>query len=259
MANEIKIRDFSLFTDTLKAAAKLVDSAKLQFSPDGLEIYGAHDIAARCELTTNAVHSDEAFDFCIDSLQTLNRVLATVKEVHAGDFSELEVTYSKPNLFFKSKKMKTKYSTCNESTISKWVSKKVMTHMDSVFSFKTSSDLIKRMNGHSFMFTDAKSVKIYLETRDDMEANAVFATLGDKNVDLGKEITLQFGLVTAGKIPEGRSLIIDIERMNMFNCMPSDDIQISLMDKNVLLSKTSVHGKDGSYFNMNIYCTLMKG
>lgn len=259
MSNEIIIDDFDLFVESLKAAAKLVDAAKLLFSPNGLEIYGARANAARCELTTNAVHSNDTFDFCIDSISMLNRVLSTVKEVHGNDFSELEISYSRPNLLFKSKKMKTKYSTCNESTISKWVSKKIMTQMSTVFSFKTSSDMIKRINGHSFMFTDAKTINVYLETKDDMEANAVFATLGNKNVDLGREMTLKFGLVTEGKIPDGRNLIIDIERMNLFNCIQSDDISISLMDKNVLLSKTNVHGKNGTYFNINIYCTLLKG
>lgn len=258
MANEIIIDDFSLFVETLKAAAKIVDAAKLLFSPNGLEIYGVRDVAARCELTTNAVHSNDAFDFCIDNINMLNRVLSTVKDVHGNDFSELEMTYTKPNLMFKSKKMKTKYSTCNESTISKWISKKITTQMNSIFSFKTSSDLIKRINGHSFMFPDAKAINVYLETKDDMEANAVFATLGDKKVDLGKEITLQFGLVTDGKIPDGRSLVIDIERMNLFNCISSNDISISLMDKNVLLSTTSINGKNGIYFNINIYCTLLK-
>jgi len=259
MANEIIVDDFNLFVESMKAAAKLIDGAKLLFSPNGLEIYGARSNAARCELTTNAVRSKDTFDFCIDSIAMLNRILAIVREVHDGDYSELEMSYSKPNLLFKSKKMKTKYSTCNESTITKWVSKKITTQMNAVFTFKTSSDLIKRMNGHSFMFTDAKSVNVYLETKDDMEANAVFATLGNKNIDIGREMTLKFGLVTSGKIPDGRSLIIDLERMNLFNCMQSDDINVSLMDKNVLLSKTNVLGKDGTYFNINIYCTLLKG
>lgn len=259
MANTIKINDFSLFFEAMKTAAKLVDAAKLQFSANGLEIYGARDVAARCELTTNAVSSDDAFDFCIDNLGMLNRVLATAKEVHGDDFSELEIKYSRPNLLFKSKKFKMKYSTCNESTISKWVSKRIETKMQTLFEFKTTSDLIKRINGHSFLFTDSKSINVYLETKDDMEANSVFATLGNKNVDIGKEVTLKFGLVTLGAIPDGKHLIIDLERMNLFNCMQSDDIKIGYMDKGCLLSQTKVQGKNGTYFNVNVYSTLLKG
>lgn len=259
MANIIKINDFNLFFETMKTAAKLVDAAKLSFSPNGLEIYGARDVIARCELMTNSVTSDDTFDFCIDSLSMLNRVLSTAKDVHGDDFSELEIAYNKPNLMFKSKKFKMKYSSCNESAISKWVSKKIEAKMSAVFEFKTTSDMLKRINGHAFLFTDSKSIYVYLETRDDMEANSVFATLGNKNVCLGKEVTLKIGLVTLGAIPNGREMIVDLERLNLFNCIQSDDISIMLMDKGCLLSKTSVKGKDGTYFNANVYCTLLKG
>ena len=259
MANIIKISDFNLFFDTMKTTAKLVDAAKLLFSPNGLEIYGARDVAARCELTTNSVSSDDSFDFCIDNISMLNRVLATAKEIHGDDFSELEIKYNRPNLLFKSKKFKMKYSTCNESTISKWISKKIETKMQTLFEFKTTSDLIKRVNGHSFLFTDSKSINVYLETKDDMEANAVFATLGNKNVDIGKEITFKFGLVTMGAMPENKNLIIDLERMNLFNCIQSDEIKIKFMDKGCLLCQTKVQGKNGTYFNVNVYSTLLKG
>lgn len=259
MANEINIKDFNLFFEVMKTASKLVDAAKLHFSPNGLEIYGARDTAARVELTTNAVSSNDEFDFCIDNISMLNRVLSTAKEIHGDDFSELKIGYSRPNLNFKSKKFKMKYSTCNESTISKWISKKIETKMQTLFEFKTSNDLIKRTNGHSFLFTDSKAIKVYLETKDDMEANAVFATLGNKDVDIGKEITMKFGFVTLGSIPDGKRLIIDLERMNLFNCIQSNDIKIGYMDKGCLLSQAQVQGKDGAYFNLNIYCTLLKG
>ena len=131
--------------------------------------------------------------------------------------------------------------------------------MSTLFEFKTTSDFIKRINGHSFLFNGSDSIQVYLETKDDMEANAVFATLGNKNVELGKEITLKFGLVTEGKIPEDKHLIIDLERMNLFNCIQSDDIRIGLMDKGCLLSQIKIQGKNGSFFNVNIYCTLLKG
>lgn len=258
MANTIHINDFSLFFDSLKSLAKLVDSAKLIFSPTGLEIYGARDVTARCEYSTNSVYSDDNFDICIDNIGMFNRVLSTIKDVHNDDYSELEIKYAKPNLWFKSKKMKMKYSLCNESTILKWISKKIETPMSSVFDFKTSSDFIKRINSHGFLFSDSKAIKAYIETKQEMESNAVYMTLGNRQVDIGKEITLQFGLVTSGVLNDDRTLIIDLERMNLFNAIQSDDINISLMDKNVLLSKTKVAGKNGSFFHLNIYCTLLK-
>ena len=91
MANTIEISDFSLFFEAMKSAAKLVDAAKLLFSPNGLEIYGARDVAARCELTTNAVSSKDTFDFCIDNISMLNRVLSTAKEIHGDDTESRKV------------------------------------------------------------------------------------------------------------------------------------------------------------------------
>ena len=258
MANKIHINDFSLLFDSLKSLSKIVESAKFIFSTNGLEIYGSRNMTARCEYSSNSVYSDESFDFCIDNLGTFIRVLSTVKDVHDNDYSELEIQYTKPNVWFKSKKMKMKYSTCNESTILTWISKKIETPMTPVFSFKTGSDLIKRINSHGFLFTNSKDIKAYIETKDDMESNAVFMTLGNRQVDIGKEITLQFGLVTSGSLDENRTLIIDLERMNLFNCIASNDITISLMDKNVLLSQTKTSGKNGSFFNLNIYCTMLK-
>lgn len=258
MANLIHINDFSLFFDSLKSLAKIVDSTKMIFSPNGLEIYGARGRAARCEYTTNSVYADDNFEICIDNLGMFNRVLSTIKDVHNEDYSELEIKYSKPNLWFKSKKIKMKYSLSNESTIINWVSKKIETEMKPVFEFKTNSDFIKRINGHGFLFTDSKAIKAYIETQSEMENNVVYMTLGNRQVDIGKEITLQFGLVTSGALDESRTLIIDLERMNLFNAIPSDNINIALMDKNALLCQTKVSGKNGSYFHLNIYCSVLK-
>ena len=259
MSAKIDIVDFNLFIDAMKAASKLVKSAKLIFSQNGLEIYGACGKIARCELVTNAVKASEDFDVCIDDIGMLNKVLATVKNVHKDSFEDLSICYNKPNLMFKSSKLKMKYSSCKETIISQWVSKKIEAKMQNVFEFKTTSEMIKQINGHSFLFDNASSVNVYLETKDDMEKNALFATLGNKNVDLGKEITLKLGLVTFGQIPADKHIVLDLERLNLFNCVPSNDISVSLTDKNCLLSKSRTAGKNGSALSINLYCTFLKG
>ena len=258
--SKITINDFKLFYDSMKAMAKLVDAAKISISTTGLEIYGAKGMSARCEMTTNAVCvKDEPVEFCIDKLSSFNHVLATINELHGDDFFELEMSYTRPNIFFKSKKIKLKYSTCNEAAIEMWVSKKLVAELKPLFEFKTTSDFIKRLNGHSFLFSDPTLARVFIHTNDEMEANAVFATLGERTTDTGKEITLKFGLVTSGAIPEGRNVIIDLERMNTMNCVQSNDINVALMDKNVLVSNVKCLGKNGTYFNVKVFTSLMKG
>lgn len=258
----IELSDFNLFAEVLRSAAKIVDSAKILIGPQGLEIYGARDKIARCELASNCVTSVESVEFCLESLAMFNRVVSTVKDVHEGDYSELKFFFDAPFLRFESKKFKTKYGACNEATIGKWISKKVETPLEPVFEFTTTSDLIKRVNSHAFMFSDSKSVRVYIETRDDMETNAVFATLGNKETALNNEITTKLGLVTSGTLsPENakqRKIILDLERLNLFNAAQTPEIKISLMNLNVLISKSKVLGKNGSWFDLTIYNTLLK-
>lgn len=255
----IAINDFNLFCEVLKSAVKIVDSAKILVGPTGLEIYGARDRIARCELVSNCISSEEPIEFCLENLAMFNKILSTVKDVHDGDFSELAFSFDSPFLRFASKKFKTKYGTCNEATIGKWISKKVETALTPVFEFTTTSDLIKRVNSHAFMFSDSKSVRVYVETKEDMESNAVFATLGNKDTALNNEITTKLGLVTSGVLdPSQRRIVLDLERLNLFNAVQTPEISIALMNLNVLVSKTKLAGKNGSYFDLTIYNTLLK-
>ena len=260
---KIELNDFNLFAEVLKSAVKIVDSAKISVGPSGLEIYGARDKIARCELASNCIISQEPIEFCLESLTMFNRIVSTVKEIHDGDYSELKFIFDAPFLKFESKKFKTKYGTCGEAIIGKWISKKVETALIPIFEFTTTSDLVKRVNSHSFMFPDSKTVRVYVETKDDMESNAVFATLGNKENSLNNEITTKLGLVTSGSLtPDGavqpRKIILDLERLNLFNAVQAPEVKISLMNLNVLVSKSKILGKNGSWFDLTIYNTLLK-
>ena len=118
---QILVRDFDLFCDVMKSVAKVVDSAKLQINQNGLAIYGAHGYIARCEMTTNAVWSNEVVDFSLLELGTFTRILQTIQDVHEGDYSTFKFLVDLPFVKFESKKFKTKISTCNEDVISKWI------------------------------------------------------------------------------------------------------------------------------------------
>lgn len=254
---QIMINDFNLLCEVLKSAVKIVDAAKILISENGLEIYGARDKIARCEISSNCISTSDSISFCLENIAMFNRILATVKDVHDGDYSELKFFFDSPFLKFESKKFKTKYGTCNEATIDKWISKKVETPLTPIFEMTTNGDMIKRVNNHAFMFSDSKTVRVYIETRDDMENNSVFATLGNKETALNNEITTKLGLVTSGSIGE-RKIILDLERLNLFNAVQAPEISIALMNLNVLVSKTKIFGKSGLYFDLTIYNTMLR-
>lgn len=264
---QIEIRDFDLFHEVLKSAVKIVESAKFSIGQGGLEIYGARAKAARCEITSNAVVSKDPVEFSIENMQLFLKIVASVKDVHSGDYSGLKFFLDLPFVRFESKKFKTKFATCSESLISQWVSKKITADMTPVFEFTGTSDMIKRLNSHSFMFSNPKDVRVYIETKDDMENNAVFATLGNKETELNNELTLKFGLVNSGSLVERdendlvvseRRIILDLERLNLFNAVQSDNIRFAFMNLNCLVSRASITGADGTFFNLNIYSTVLK-
>ena len=254
----ILTKDFGLFTEVVKSTAKVVDSAKFIVDSTGLSIYGARERMARCEITTNAIYSQEKLEFSILDLGMLLKILGTIKEVHQNDFTDFKFILDKPFVRFESKKFKTKLTSCNEDVISKWVSKKVETQMKPVFQFKTTPELMKRVNSHSFLFSDPTALKIYLETKDDMEKNSLFATLGNKDTNLNNEVTMKMGLVTFGAIPADRKLIIDLDRLNLFSALPGAETEISLMNLNVLVGSSTLTGKNDAIFTMTLYNTLLK-
>lgn len=254
----INVSDFDLFVEVMKSTAKLVDSAKLIITNNGLEIYGAHNSIARCEIVSSSISADENVEFAIDNVATFNKILATVKDVHNGDYSGLKFIYEQPFVKFESKKFKVKFHSINEDKIVNWISKKVEMKMESVFDFQTTTELIKKILGHSYLFTDPKNVKVYLETKDDMDQNVIFATIGNRQVELGNEIVLKAGVVTYGKIPENRFITVDLERLSLLNAVNTNDLKLSLMNYNVVVSETQIHGKNNTYFNLKIYLSLTK-
>jgi hypothetical protein len=255
---QVLVKDFGLFYEVLRSAIKIVDSAKFIVTDTGLAIYGARGKIARCELTSDAIYSTEKIEFSVLDLSLLVKIAGTVKDIHKDNYSDFKFIVDLPFIRFESKKFKTKLTTINEDAISKWVSKKVETKLEPVLEFKTNGDMIKSINSHSYIFSDPNSLRVYLETKADMENNTIYATLGNNENSLNNEITLKAGLITYGSIEAGRHIIVDLERWNLFNALPSKDITISLMNMNVLVSKASISGKNGSCFNLTIYSSILK-
>ena len=253
----IQIGDFNLFIDSMKSLVKFAKAAKFSIDENGLVIYAKNN-CARCELQTNAISSKKLIEINVADLQMFLKILMTVKEVHENDYSDFKFIFDGSFIRFESKKIKTKLITTRDSAIiENWISKKLVTPLTPVFEFSTTSDIIKKLNSHSFIMPDIDALRIYLSTDKDLEKNVLYATLGNEANNLNNSITLKFGLITFGSL-EDKKLILDFERINIFNMIPSNDIKIQLMDKNVLVSKIQVNGKNGTTLNVTIYNSLRK-
>lgn len=253
--SKIKIRDYDLFFNSMKALGKFTNSAKFSLNDIGLTVYAKNPVA-RGEFTTNAIYADEEVDFCLTDISMFLKVLSTVKEIHKDDFSDLDFQINLPFIKFKSKKFDTKITTSDEAVVANFVSTKVTTELKPVLEFSTNSDSIKYVNSHSFILPDLDMARIYLSVKPDMENNVMYATIGNNSNDLNNSITLKFGLVNFGNM-DGRQIILNFDRLNLFNLIDSENIGISLMDRNVLVYKNHIPGENESYFDFTIYNSML--
>lgn len=254
---KIKVNDLNLLVSSLKSLGKVVESAKISINSEGLTVYGKNAFA-RGEMTSNSVIAEkDPVEFCIMDLQMFIKVLSTAAEIHKDDISELEMWFDFPFIKIESDKFKTKISTCKEDVIVNSVSQKIKTVLTPVFEFTTSTKQIKNVNSHSFIANDLDSSRIYLQTDSTMENNVVYARIGNDANELNNSITLKFGMVNSGSLGD-RKLIINFDRLGVFNIVDSEEILVQLMDKNVLVNTVKLEGTNDDYYtNFKIYTSLL--
>lgn len=248
------INDFKLFLDTLKSFSKLTNSCKITFNSIGFSIYGKN-IFARGEVTSNSVCANKDISVCISDLSMLIKLLSTAHSIHESDDSDLKLIIDLPFIKIESGKFKTKVTTCKEEIIAGSVSQEIKTILTPVFEFTTSTEQIKTVNSHSFILPDQSMARIYLTVEPTMENNVLYATVGNDSNDLNNSVTLKFALVNSGILD--KKIILNFDRLNLFNIINSDQIKIQFMDRNVLVYNISINGKNNSYYNFKIYCSLL--
>lgn len=253
----IKINDFELFFTSIRALNKIAESAKFTITADGLTIYGRNQYS-RCELTTDSIVSENGslIEFCIADLAMFVKVLGTVFDVHKDDCSEIMMFLDFPFIKIESGKFKTKLNTCKEDIISNSISQKVKTELKSIFEFTTSTKQIKYINSHSYIVNDTSIARIYLNTDKDMENNVVYAKIGNESNELNNSMTLKLGLVTYGSLDD-RTIILNFDRLNAFNVVESDNIEVQLMDKNVLVTNVFISGRNESSCKIKMYVSIL--
>lgn len=261
MAKEqIQIRDFELFYDIVKSLTKMAEGIKFIIDENGLVVYAKNDYS-KCNLSSNCVYSNTNVEFCIADLSTMVKIFTTVKDMYRDTYDSVKIFYEKPFLKIESGKFKTKVAACDEQRVSKFISTKIKTELTPKIEFTTSSNMIKTINSHSFIFQDSASARIYITTESDMQNNTIFATIGNENNELANSATLELGLINSGSLlkDDGSAMkvIIDFNRLNILNMVPSDEIKVMIANERpVLVSKITKEGKNGSYFTVDI-CSFM--
>ena len=251
MAEQLKIRDFPLFLDTLEAAGKITQNVKLSFDAAGFKIY-CKNVFARGEFVSTSVYSDNECSFCTNDVTLFIRVLkaaADSKKENSEPLSDINMSLDEPFFRINDKKFKTKLTTCSEDIIQNSISRPVQTEMRTLFQFTTDSTTIRKINQNGFIFKDPAMARVYLETNHpEMDKNVVWARIDNDENNQNNSMTLKLGLLNdiADDFEQkpNDKLIIDFDRLSLFNIVPDAGlIKIRLTDKNVLVYNCSLARK----------------
>lgn len=259
MKNEIKINDFELFLEAIKPISKITTAAKISVNENGIKINTRNDVC-RCEIKTNSLYSTDEFDILIGDINQFIKIMSSVSTIHNGDYMDMKFYVDGNYLKVESKKLKTKMSMINEDKISNLIDpgfQHDLSQVNTDYEFLTNSDNIKRINNHTFMFSDNNSLRIYLSNQTDMGKNMIYSTLGNEGNAFENSITFEFGMLTSGSVGEDK-IILDSKRLNMLNVFQSDEIVVKKpTGKNCLLAFINERGKNGSFINISMVDTLL--
>lgn len=261
MAKEnIKINDFELFYEIVKSLTRIADGVKFTIDQNGMVVYAKNDYS-KCNLTSNSVESQTPIEFCIGELSMFLKILTTVKEMYKDNYDSVKISYDQPFVKIESGKFKTRVASCDEQRISKFVATKIKTELSPMLEFTTSSNLIKAINSHSFIFQNSADARIYITTESEMQNNTIFATIGNEGNELANSITLELGLINTGTLKKDDGsqvkIILDFNRLNILNMVPSDEIKVMVAkERPVLVSSITRNGKNGTFFSVDI-CSFM--
>lgn len=255
----IKINDFSLFSEIVNSLSKMSDGVKFTINEYGLFICAKNDFS-KCEITSNSVVSDVEITFSLSNLNVFCKILSTLSSLYGNETDTMvKMYFESPFIKLESKKFKTKINTVDEEKIKNFVGTKVKTELTPQIEFTTNSNLIRTINSYSFITTDKNATRIYIETHPDMENNVIFAKVGNDKNDYENNATMELGLITSGVLSD-RKIILDFDRLNILNMVPSDEINVQIANERpVLISKTKKTGRNNSFFNINIYVFMMVG
>lgn len=257
---DITINNFESFEQIVIALNKVVEGMKVSVNETGMTIY-TRNTYARFSTTSNCITSKEDVDMNFNELITLIKNLKLVR-TQCKDMTKLKCFYQEPFLHFKSKDIKTKIGTVKERVIQNFVTTEVTTELKPIFEFNTTSETLKMIGSNKFIFADIESARIYLITNDkELHNNTVYAELNNRLNPLSSSLTLKLGDITLNEMGGRESdVIIDFDRLRAFNLFnDTTDVKIQLMDKNILVSETSINsGDEGQFTKLTVYNSLRK-
>lgn len=244
MATKLKIADFDMFVESMKALTSAVEGIKLTVGSEQTKVMAKNPVA-RLKMTTNALTSDEDVEFCIADLPSFVKVLQ-IGQAKLGEKDKITLEIDEGFIKIKSKPYKAKFALVKEEVILNYVDKEFNAELDEQCTFVTTADNIKELRRSAFIFPDTDVARIYLFA-DESNKSKLKAELNNRNNPYSNAITVDFGQIQSGELKE--DIILNFDRVDMFTLFDKvKDIEMMLPTLKALTSTQKITNKDGDVF-----------
>jgi len=251
---KLRITNLDSFIDFINCASKLVPSCKFEISTTETKIYTISDNKTiRLSLNTNALISKETdCSFCFQEITKLARVLSLIKDTE--NINECDLEFNNTFIMYNNS-VNFKLKVAKSDIIEKYISKALNIQLQPIYTFKTTREKIKQIiSQNNVIFSNSSESKLYFSKNNN---NFIVAEIDNKNNTLSDSIGIPIGELIFGDVSKTVSTTID--NFKAFNLLDTEEVYISLTDKNVFEVKSSIQLDNNCYINMYMINSILKG
>ena len=243
----INVSNTDIFTAFLTSVSKFVPAAEFNIALDKTDVMALNEEhTVRSFFTTNVCTGDA----CSFSLNEISKLIKSISLTAAKDVMKLEFD----GTFLKHKgKGSFKLKTVKKDVIEKYVSKPIVTQLNTLMSFKMPKTSLRSLQQASAIVS-SESAKLYLIVKDGL----IFGEIDDKTNTLSDSISIPLVENTSdvtGTLDKLTCLkLSDFLQITSF---PSDDYDVKFTDRNVFVvdAKTS---QESMFLDMKMILPLLK-
>jgi len=246
---KITVKNIAAANSFMAAAMRIVPDGKFIFSKGSCNLKMINESQTiRAFLSTDAMAADEDGEFSFQDISKLHKSIGLIAAVEDKTSTDIEFD----GAFVKYKAdVNFKLRTVKPEIIERYVTNDITAKLEEVYSFTTSSDLIKRALQCTAIVNDADS-KVYFSK----SGKKVVAEIDDKKNKLANNIAVPIAHDMEGNLTE--VVAITLDNFKSFNLIPADKINVSYTDKKVFVIK-SEQEVESCKIQLYLISTTIKG
>jgi hypothetical protein len=247
-AKMIKVKNIELFITYLTALNRIVPACEFNINGDGCVVNSIDENGnIRLFLHTDSITSDSIISFCISDIQKL---LTSVKFIHKNNSAgEIAIKFT-GNYITYAGCINFKIKTIKREVIEKYVTNPIKSDIDDEYSVCIKSENYKDLIG-LVGISSSETPKVYMYKQNNM----IMGEIDDKKLDISDSIAIPLSDNFEGDWIN--SICVKVEAFRIFNLLGSNEIKISMTNKNVVRVVSSIEA-DGYTLESVIYCNMMK-